>query len=111
MNVTASVGGPALSVYGVVSRRSQVSFAATLQPLFVVMGAASVVAKVITDGGAAIDLPGWVWAAVAVAVLAGVGAGTWLSRHVAAPAARRLVVVLAYAGGLATLARGISGLV
>lgn len=109
MNVTAGVGGPALSVYGVVTRWCQVSFAATLQPLFVLMGAASVAAKLIGSQGAAVQLSGWVWVAVAVMVVAGVAVGTWASRHVTPVTARRVVVLLAYTGGIATLVRGIAG--
>lgn len=108
MNVTAGVGGPALSVYGVVTRWSQVSFAATLQPLFALMGATAVLAKLLGAEHVALQLPGWAWGAVAAAVLGGIAVGTWGSRHVSAAVARRAVIVLAYAGGLATLVRGIA---
>lgn len=107
MNVAAGIGGPALSVYGVATRWSQLSFAATLQPLFFAMGTVSVAVKLIGANGTVMPLPGWAWGAVGAMVVAGISVGTWLAHRINAVLARRLVVVLAYAGGLATLIRGI----
>lgn len=110
MNVAAGVGGPALSVYGVATRWAQLSFAATLQPLFFVMGTVSLVVKLVGARGTVMPLQGWTWVAVGAMVVLGISVGTWLSRRVSAVLARRLVIVLAYAGGLATLIRGIVAL-
>ncbi|TDE88566.1 sulfite exporter TauE/SafE family protein [Occultella glacieicola] len=107
MNVTAGVGGPALSVYGVVSRWSQLSFAATLQPLFLVMGLVSLGVKWAGEPAAFATL-GWpIWLGVAAAVLVGLALGTGLARWVGPGTARVVVIVMAYAGGVATLLRGL----
>ncbi|MBZ2197843.1 sulfite exporter TauE/SafE family protein [Occultella gossypii] len=107
MNVTAGVGGPALSVYGVASRWSQLSFAATLQPVFLVMGLVSLAVKGVGAPEAFAAL-GWsVWLGVAVAVLLGLAVGTVLARRVGPAKARVVVIVMAYAGGAATLLRGL----
>jgi len=110
MNVSAGVGGPALSVYGVASRWAQVSFAATLQPLFLAMGVVSLAAKWWGGGADVATQPWWLWAGVAAAVVLGVVVGSRLAPRVSAGQARTLVIVIAYVGGVATLVRGVAAL-
>lgn len=108
LNTTAGVAAPAMVVYALASRWAQRSFAATLQPTFMTMGAVSVVSKVALGAtGPAGVPPWWLIAAMVLAVVAGVRVGGRLSRHVSADAARRVAVVLAAAGASATLVRGV----
>ncbi len=110
MNATAGVGGPAFSVYGVASRWPQRSLAATLQPLFMLTGAASAATKLVLDPGALPDV-GWpALVAVVVAVLVGVAAGDLLARRTSPARARAALVVVASLGALAVAARGASDL-
>jgi uncharacterized protein len=106
MNATAGVGGPALSVYAVATRWSQVGFAATAQPYFVVIGAASLVGKFAATGWAmpGLDATAWIW--VIIALLAGLAAGEFLYPKVGHRAARAAVIVIAYLGGAAAVIDG-----
>ncbi|MGW9631654.1 TSUP family transporter [Agromyces sp. NPDC055520] len=106
MNASAGVGGPALSVYAVATRWSQAGFAATAQPYFVVIGVASLVGKLGATGWALPELEPGAWQFVIVALLAGLGLGELLHRHVPHHAARIAVIVIAYAGGVAAMIDG-----
>lgn len=107
LNTTAGVAAPAMIVYALASRWEQRSFAATLQPTFLTMGAVSVITKAAL--GATGPLPPW-WAvaAMVLTVLVGVRLGGRLLRRLTPAAARRLAVVLAATGAVATLVRGLA---
>ncbi|MDH6237710.1 sulfite exporter TauE/SafE family protein [Cryobacterium sp. CG_9.6] len=107
MNATAGVGGPAVSVYAIATLWPHRSFAATMQPYFLTLALASVAAKLATGSAGLPDLPIWAWVAVGVACLAGLGLGEGLARVVEAPAARRLLVIVAYVGSVLTVGRGL----
>lgn len=104
MNVTAGVGGPALAVYALSSRWAQASFVATAQPYFALVNGASLAAK----GLPTVAGPVLLTAIAALAV--GAGIGQLGIRRVPAAVARRGTAVLAVAGALATLAKGLSAL-
>lgn len=110
MNVTSGVGGPAVSVYAVATHWPQKSFAATMQPFFLTLGLASLLAKVATGTAAAPQLSGLVWMLIAATCLAGLGIGELLSRVIEPHIARRMLVAIAYLGSAATIVRGISEL-
>ena len=100
MNVTAGVGGPAITIYAVATRWEHESFVATVQLYFAILNAASLIAK----GG----LPHLGPAPLLVALLAlavGTVAGQLLSRKVPARRARQAVLVMAAAGAVATVAK------
>lgn len=107
MNTTAGVGGPAMSVYAVASRWDQRSFAATMQPYFLIVGVASIWAKYVADPSSMPFLEPWAWGAMGVAVIAGLFAGEVLTRWITPQRARLLVVILAYAGAAAATIRGV----
>jgi uncharacterized membrane protein YfcA len=111
MNATAGIAGPAMTVYAVATDWEQRSFAATLQPIFLLANAAALVSKA-SVGAIPLDagLPWAVWLVVAVAVPAGVLLGGAVSRWVSMRAARRTAVTIAVLGALVTLVRGLSGL-
>jgi len=110
MNATAGVGGPALSVYAITTRWRQTEFAATMQPYFLTIGAASIGAKLLAKPSSTPDLSIGVWALIGVAILGGLFAGEFLAKRTGIQTARRLMLVLAYAGSAATIVRGITGL-
>lgn len=107
MNTTAGVGGPAMSVYAVASKWEQRSFAATMQPYFLTIGLASVIAKYVANPESMPLLAPSEWVAVGVAIVVGLIGGELLARRVTPAQARVLMLVLAYAGAIAATARGI----
>lgn len=107
-NSLAGVGGPAVSAYAVLTRWPQVSFAATLQPYFVVTGLASAGAKLLMNpAGMLPDTDWWFWGIVFAAILLGIAAGERLLRLVTPAQVRRFVVILACAGAAASFLRGL----
>ncbi|GAB3048549.1 sulfite exporter TauE/SafE family protein [Sediminivirga luteola] len=110
-NTTSGVAAPVMVIYSRLSRWDHRSFAATLQPVFMTMGAASVLAKLgmgsVELGDAGIRLE-WLFPGIALTVLAGIGAGTLLARIVPVPWARRTALALAGLGGLGALVRGLT---
>ncbi|GAA1797886.1 sulfite exporter TauE/SafE family protein [Agromyces neolithicus] len=107
MNAAAGVGGPALSVYAVATRWSQVGFAATAQPYFVVIGVASLVGKLGATGWAAPALDLAAWPIVIGALVVGLVIGEFLSPRVSHRVARIAVIAIAYVGGVAALVDGL----
>lgn len=112
MNTTAGVAGPAMTVYAVASRWGHRSFAATLQPVFLLANLASVITKVLAGATPAADVvPWWAWGVAVAAVPVGIGLGTVLARRVSLRAARSAALTVATAGGVVALVRGVLGLV
>lgn len=111
MNTTAGVAGPALAVYAVASRWDQRSWAATLQPIFLLANVTSLTTKSLL-GSAGLDagVPAGVWAAVLVGVPSGILLGGLVARRVPAGRARGLALVLAGTGGAVALVRGLLAL-
>ncbi|MBG6182384.1 putative membrane protein YfcA [Arthrobacter sp. CAN_A214] len=112
LNATAGVAAPAMVIYAQVTRWEQRTFSASLQPIYMSMGAMSVVAKTAIGGTGIEALPPWwvVPAAVGV-VAAGILAGTVLERKVPPAVARTLAITLAGLGGAAAIAKGILELI
>ena len=111
MNVTAGVGGPAVSIYALATSWPHQSFAATMQPYFLFVGLTSLGAKFAAGSAEVPSLQSWVWLLVAAACIAGLILGEMLSRIVRPYIARRLLIVVAYVGAAATVVRGITQLV
>jgi hypothetical protein len=107
LNTTAGVAAPAMVVHSRLVRWNQRGFAATMQPVFMTMGALSVLAKTFVAPVSAWVPPWWLALVVVGGVLVGIGLGGWLSSRVSAQAARRTAVVLAALGGLSALVRGL----
>lgn len=102
MNVTAGVGGPAVSAYAIATRWPQREFAATAQLYFCALGAISLLAK---HALPSLSWQSWVVCAAALAV--GVGLGHFFSHLVSASTARVMVVVLAFVGASLIIVKGI----
>lgn len=101
MNVTAGVGGPAISLYGLSTGWPHAPFVATVQLYFVVLNGASIVAK----GWPVLAPAVWVVALGALAV--GAAAGHRLTRHVQPGPARLLVAGVALLGSAATVVKAL----
>jgi uncharacterized protein len=111
MNTTAGIAGPAMTVYALATDWYHRSFAATLQPIFLLANVAALVSKSVVGAlpvGA--GLPWSVWVVVAVVVPVGVLLGGAVSRWVSLRAARRTAVTVAVLGAVITLVRGLGGL-
>ncbi|MFI7056361.1 TSUP family transporter [Streptosporangium canum] len=104
MNSSAGVGGPAVSLYAVNAGWTVAEFVPNAQFYGVVVNAFSFTAK----GLPQLTAPAWLLAGAGIA--AGVVAGTALAERVPESRARRIVLLLALAGGLATAGKGLAGL-
>lgn len=101
MNVTAGVGGPALSLYALSTRWEHRAFVATAQLYFALLNGGSIAAK------------GWpaltplTWAVAGVSLALGIVVGHGLACVISAERARTLVAVLAVTGSLATIVKAV----
>lgn len=110
MNTLAGIAGPAITVYAQASRWAQQSFAATLQPIFMVAGAISLGSKVFTGAGSLAETHWQIWPVGILAMGLGIYLGVRLSGKISRPRARVLALLLATAGGVTALVRGLLGL-
>lgn len=104
VNVTAGVGGPALSAFALARRWSMAVFVPTAQVVLLVVNLLALVGK------GAPALGGAVWLTGLAGIAVGVVLGDLVHRRLSAATARRAVVVLALAGGVATVVRGLATL-
>lgn len=105
MNVSAGVGGPVAAAYGLAQRWPQPRFFACMQLFLLVVNASSFVVKgVLADGLP--DVPGSTWLVAGTALVAGAVVGDRLADRVPPAAGQRLVIVVAFAGGVAAIVRG-----
>lgn len=107
-NTTAGVAAPAMVIYANMSRWDQSSFAATMQPTFMVMGLMSVLLKVLVFPVPGMTMPPW-WLlpVLAVTILLGAVIGTAISKRISKKAARNVANTLALIGGIVVLLRGL----
>ena len=106
-NATAGVAAPVMVVHAGLVRWSQHGFAATMQPVFMTMGASSVLAKTVITPVVPWVPPWWVAGLVILGVLAGIALGSALAGKVAPATARRTAVTLAALGGASAVVRGL----
>lgn len=111
MNTLAAIAAPALTVYAQTTRWEQRSFSATLQPIFLVAGIIAVGVKVLSGAADLNDTAVWVWPAGIGGMICGILLGSLLSTHIPQVTARRIALVIATAGAVVVLARGISGVI
>lgn len=105
MNVTAGVGGPALSLYAIATRWHGAGFVASAQLYFALLNTGSLIAK-----GGLPQLGAAALIACAGALVIGALSGHLLAPHVAPARVRQAIIVLAFAGAAATVVRGVVGL-
>ena len=109
-NTTAGVAGPVMVIHSRLARWEQQSFAATLQPVFMTMGALSVLTKMLLGSAGTTGMPPWwVVPGVVLTVVLGVRIGAVVARRVPLSAARTRALVVAGLGGVLTLGLGLLG--
>lgn len=109
-NTTAGVAAPVMVVHARLVRWGQGGFAATMQPIYMTMGALSVLTKTVLTPVTTWTPPWWLVALAVTAVLAGITLGGALSSRVSPSTARRTATVLAALGGLSAVVRGLLSL-
>lgn len=107
LNTVAGVAGPVMIVHSRLVRWDQAGFAATMQPVFMVMGGLSVLTKTFVAPVSAWVPPWWLGAVVVGGVLVGIALGGYLANRVSAAAGRRTATLVATLGGAAALVRGL----
>ncbi|WP_251091459.1 sulfite exporter TauE/SafE family protein [Streptomyces sp. Caat 7-52] len=104
MNASAGLGGPPLSLYAVNAGWSAHEFVPNAQFYGIVVNVCSLAANGVPRLGST------GWASAVAAVIVGAVIGKVLSDRVPEGRARQLVLMLALAGGLSALAKGLAGL-
>jgi uncharacterized protein len=105
LNVTVGAGGPAVAVYAVSIGWAQRRFAASAQLVFASLGAASLIAK-----GGRPSMSATAWSLVVAGLLIGILIGHHLAERVSPERAQRAVIVLAMAGAVLTVIKGLAEL-
>lgn len=106
MNVTAGVGGPALSLYAIATRWHGVGFVASAQLYFALLNAGSLIAK---GGLPHLGITGLI--ACTAGLVLGTVSGHLVAPHVTPSRVRQAIIVLAFAGAIATVVRGMTELI
>lgn len=105
--VLGGVGGPAVTVYAVLSRWPVLPMVATLQPLWIVISAASFGSKWAWDDGQMPDLPWGVWIGIALAIVVAIYLGEWVQERMQDTTVRLLVMALGFLGAVLSLGTGL----
>ena len=105
--VLGGVGGPAVTVYAVLSRWPVLPMVATLQPLWILISAASFGSKWALDDGQMPDMPWWVWVGMVLAIVVAIYCGEWVQRRTKDATVGRLVMVLGFLGAMLSLGTGL----
>lgn len=101
MNATAGVGGPVIVIHSLSERWPHPAFLATGQVFFLVINVLSLWSKGIPE----VDV--WLWLGVVIALGGGAVVGERAARHIPDGPARALVLILASAGSIVVIARGL----
>lgn len=105
--ILAGVGGPAMTIYAVLSRWEIRSFAATMQPLWALMSVGTFLTKLSFSGNEVPDFSWWFWVGSLTAIVLGIGVATVVRVWVDDQLARRIVIVLAFVGAGLSLFMGV----
>jgi uncharacterized membrane protein YfcA len=105
-NGTSGFGSPAIAIYGLLIHWPQRSFAATLQPLFIVMSMSALLLKTSLSGQAP-ALDWWIYPAMLVLIVIGNSVGEKVKGFLDEDFVRRLVIFLCYTGAVAATASGL----
>jgi uncharacterized membrane protein YfcA len=101
MHVTAGLSGPPVASYAVGDKWDQRRFAASIQLIFVVFSAVSIALR-----GWPTESAATLWTLVGATAL-GIVAGSLLNKFVPKNVARTLMLILAWAGAIVLLVRGL----
>lgn len=105
-NGTSGFGSPAIAIYGLLTHWPQRSFAATLQPLFIVMSVSALLLKTSISGSPP-ALDWWIYPAMLVLIVVGNAVGERVRGFFDEDVIRRLVIFLCYSGALAATVSGL----
>ena len=106
-NTLAGVAGPVVTVYAQAAKWPQHVYAATLQPIFLVGGLVSVVAKLSVGAGGFEHVTWLIWPAGILGMFMGLFLGSKIAHRVPREKARILSLSVAGLGALSALIRGI----
>ena len=109
-SVLAGIGGPAVTIFGVLSRWPVASFAATLQPIWVMVASATLAGRHWFMGSTLPELTWWMWLLAAVGIAIGMWAGQRALGRVNDRVVFGIVVVLAMTGAVLSVCTGINQL-
>lgn len=104
MNAIAAVGGPAIVLYKLSVAWPHKIFVATVQVYFIFLSSFTLVARGVPK------LSGWAWLVGLTAMGAGIVIGDRLAGRVPDVVARRLVLIVAFGGAVATIVKGLVAL-
>ncbi|MEL5989949.1 sulfite exporter TauE/SafE family protein [Microbacterium phosphatis] len=110
LNGSVGVAAPAVGIYGALGDWPQRAYAAALQPFFLVMSGATLLAKGVLDPAGTPPWPWWRWLILCGVIIAGVLVGARVASRLPERAARRGILVLSFLGGVAVLWAGVAGL-
>ena len=102
MNVTAGVGGPAVTLYAITTAWPHNSFVGSMQLYFAMINTGSIIAKGLPQVGPAS------LAEALAALVAGLALGHVLRRRISAERARTAVLALAVMGAAGTVLKGLA---
>jgi uncharacterized membrane protein YfcA len=105
-NGTAGFGSPALAIYALYTRWDQRRFAATLQPLFIVMSLAAFTLKTSLSGQPP-ALDWWVYPGLVVLIVVGSVLGERVKEFMAGRGIKLMVISLSYIGAIAATVSGV----
>lgn len=103
----AGVGGPAMTIYGVLSRWPVASFAASLQPIWVLISVATLASRYFIQGSTIPVLSWWAWGLTAIGIAVGMFVGQRALGKVNDRVVFGIVVALAMIGAVLSMATGI----
>ncbi|HEY4535535.1 MAG TPA: sulfite exporter TauE/SafE family protein [Enteractinococcus sp.] len=109
-SVLAGIGGPAVTIFGVVSRWPVASFAASLQPIWILTASATLAGRSWFMGSTLPELTWWMWGVAAVGIAVGMWAGQRALGKVKDQVVFGIVIVLAMTGAVLSVITGISKL-
>ena len=109
-NTLAGVAGPVVTVYAQAAKWPQHVYAATLQPIFMVGGLVSVVAKLSVGAGGFEHVTWLIWPAGILGMFIGLFFGGKIAHRVPREKARILSLSVAGLGALSALIRGVLSL-
>lgn len=109
-SVLAGIGGPAMTIFGVLSRWPVASFASSLQPMWIMICIAVLVGRSTFMGSTLPNLDWWTWILAAI----GIALGMWVGQRALGKVNDRvvfgIVVVLAMTGAVLSVITGITEL-
>ncbi|CAL9492582.1 hypothetical protein SUDANB171_03257 [Streptomyces sp. enrichment culture] len=106
-NAIAGMGGPPLTAYAILRDWPHRSFVATIQPLFLVMGIASLSAKLFLFPVTVPPWPWWMWTAIFACLVLGVLLGDRADQRFKPSTLRTWILVIALTGAAMVLIRGL----